>query len=32
MPKAFSNVSARGIKNNYIYINEISRINRVVKE
>ena len=32
MPKAFSNISARGIKNDYIYINRINRINRVIKE
>ena len=32
MPKAFNNIFARDIEDNYIYINEINRINRVVKE
>ena len=32
MSKVFNNVFARGIENNYIYINEINRINRVIKE
>ena len=26
MPKAFNNISARGIKKNYIYINKINKI------
>ena len=30
--KAFSKVFARGIKNDYIYINKINKINRVIKE
>ena len=30
--KAFSNISARGIEDDYIYISKTNRINKVIKE
>ena len=32
MPKTFNNIFARDTENDYIYINEINRINIVIKK
>ena len=32
MSEILSNLQTRGIEDDYIYINEINRINRVIKE
>ena len=31
MPEAFSNVSARGIENDYIYINKVNRLMKLIE-